>query len=434
MKQSILSLLGIVCLSAALTACGGGGSDSAAPAPEPTPTPQPSSPPVKVGDFELVAGTLDVTAPAGAPRCQNGPALGADLGAPYSGAPAPAGYYSVTPGAAGHNGHIYWLQNCDLPPRSSPSLIEFDPSTGQMRVQPIPAESGTVSKLTNKVSSIRSIAAASDGSVLIADPGNLYSSTPGGIWRFKNGALSKLAGFDRPVPVTQTGSSNYGIHYSWPSSEDGKGGAATFSYNLLGNFCTGPNDTFYFSEFGNIYIGPAYGGLISNSPAGGSARRKVSLDGTVETIDRLDTYYPSEFANVICATNQRVFGYLTFAGTAFGDIVSGQAFSQPVGYSPTKPRYGFGDGLAVVSGYDQDLPSFFIPDLKNDKISLSLWIQQSGTSSSCCSSDFQLNTMPYRMPSFYYTNNPIIDNNNFAYILSGNALLRYKLPGKVQLN
>jgi len=167
-----------------------------------------------------LAGTLDVFPPADAPFGHDGPALGANLGN-FSYV-----WTFTSRAASGRNGHIYWLQTYD----GSRTLFELDPYTGQLRAQSVPPGPTAIS----------SIAVASDGSVLIADPGDFHStSPPAGIWRFKDGVLSKLAGFDRPVPVTVVPFSIY----SWPPSEDGKGGAATFSYKLC-DFCAGPNDTF----------------------------------------------------------------------------------------------------------------------------------------------------------------------------------------------
>jgi len=174
-----------------------------------------------------------------------------------------------------------------------------------------------------------------------------------------------------------------------------------------------------------------------DSPNGGGvdlmARRKISLDGTVETIDRASNL------SVTCATNQRVFGRLTSAGTAYGDIVSGQVFSQTVNYA-VSPVYGFGDGLAIAkSSSGLALTNdYSITDLKNDLVKQNPWIQTmclSYDANCLANSDvyFQLDTMPYRMPAVSH-DFPMIDNNNFAYILSGNALLRYKLPDSVQPN
>ena len=351
-----------------------------------------------------LAGTLDVFPPADAPFGHDGPALGANLGN-FS----DVGAASTSRAASGRNGHIYWLQTYGY----SRTLFELDPYTGQLRVQSLPPDRTGIS----------SIAVASDGSVLIADSGSYRASngavlmanpSPAGIWRFKDGVLSKLAGFDRPVPLTVVPFSIY----SWPPSEDGKGGAATFSYKL-GNFCAGPNDTFYLLETGT-----------RDSPYGGGvelmARRKISLDGTVETIDRASN------VSIKCATNQRVFGRLTSAGTAYGDLVSGQVFSQTANYD-TIPRYGFGDGLAIADAHID----YMITDLKSDLVKPKLWIQVMCTYNdvNCLANSdahFQLDTMPYRMPML--SDSVVIDNNNYAYLRSGNALLRYKLPGKVQLN
>jgi hypothetical protein len=435
MKRSIFCLLGTVCLSAVLTACGGGGSDSSAPPTEPTnPSPpvDPTNPPppaVKVGDFELVAGTLDVTAPAGAPRCQNGPALGADLG--FIG-------YRATVAAFGSNGHIYWLStDC-----TSLSLVEINPSTGQMQVQPVPYDPSPTGPALTKIYSPLAIAVASDGSVLIADQGMIKDlapftssgsmvSIPAGIWRFKNGTLSKLAGFDRPVPVHRSG--DWQFHtYLFPSSEDGKGGNATFSYELL-ELCAGQNDTFYVYE----YPQQGWSGFFDFG-----SYRKVSLDGTVETIARFR--YDDQFT---CATNQRVFAGLVqnpdSSMVNFVDLVSGQIFGKNISTSWLKfNRYGFGNGLTVSRGglYNRnDLSYWIITDLKSGAIKLGNWINGPCGNSFCYDRNrnpnprFQLENMPYEMPM----DDPDligIDDNNYAYIRSGNALLRYKLPGSLLSN
>ena len=464
MKRSTLSLLGVVFLSAALTACGGGGSDSATPTPEPAPTPapeptptpapepEPSSPAVKVGDFELVAGTLDTAAPADAPRCQNGPALGVYLRDPpvYSDI-AGTVFNAIT---VGSNGHIYGLRtDCDpLKPRIH--LVEINPSTGQMRVQPIPSYLDGNSQDTPALLSFpRAIAAASDGSVLIADPGVLdfASRFPGGIWRFKDGVLSKVAGFDHSVPLTEYQTTATGCDWTWHCTtyvvteysygfgQDGKGGEATFSYDLPGFMCAGPNDTFYILE------------TAKDTPKSdvGGAYRRISLDGTVKTISRLDKISGNNNVDLVCAANKRVF---TALGAAYGvatysDLVSGETFNSTSLHGGAV-LYGFGDSLFIyresilppTTGGTSITDTFFFVDLKRGGIKSKPWIQVEcraiAIGASCSSptaADFQLNSMPYRMPRMLQ-NVVGIDSNNFAYIYAGNALLRYKLPNSVQPN
>jgi hypothetical protein len=418
---------------AALHGCGGGSSDLPAPEQQPSvppeqqpsapPEQQPSAPPqatpTKAGDFELVAGTLDVAAPAGAPLCQNGPALGADLG-------------SIVTHAVGSNGHIYWLSTDCNPLNSGLNLIEIDPSTGQIRVQSVPYDPKPPEQTLTKVYLPQAIAAASDGSVLIADAekwagsffgnsGIVMNSHPAGIWRFKDGALSKIAGFDRPVPVTTKFDGVNFNNYTYPPSEDGKGGEATFSYDLF-KLCTGPSDTFY------VYENAGYAQQIN-----GAAYRKVSLDGTVKTISRFTSGGP-----FMCATNQRVFAGLiqnNVNTNTFVDLVSEQTFGPTLYPLYIGSIYGFGDGLTVSSSdfqaYDGiKLSSLFITDLKHGEIKLDQWINSAcGTDSSCSinpDDHFQLDSMPYRMPAWIQFIG--IDNNNYAYLRSGNALLRYKLP------
>jgi len=420
MKKSFFSLLGMLCLSAALTACGGGGSDSVAPTPTPTPDPTPAPQPTPAtSGFELVAGTLDATAPAGAPRCQNGPALGADLADTRRNMGVPSSvYYGYAVSAVGSNGHIYWLS-------TACGLVEIDPSTGQMQVQPVP----------QTVDSPRAIAVASDGSVLIADSRSvrgsypwpfISGSRPAGIWRLKNGALSKVAGFDRPVPLTWSYMFDLGF-YSFPFSEDGTGSNATFSYELSG-LCAGPNDTFY------AYEAPQYG---TGNGLDYGAYRKVLLAGTVKTIDRS----PGLF---VCATNQRVFASLTLSdnSVAYGDLASGQILGSSFTFSD--PLYGFGNGLTVNYGFTSysgrdDLSYLIVTDPKSGTIKLDHWINGPCSNARDCVSGnmdpnprFQLDNMPYQMPTMPDLIG--IDNNNYAYIRAGNALLRYKIPDSVLSN
>jgi len=429
------SFMALALMAALLQGCGGGGSSSSTPEPAqpssppsgPTPpssspsgpTPPASSPVVQVGDFELVAGTLDINAPAGAPRCQSGPALGAALvNAGYTGSGSNPSYYSKM--AVGRDGHIYWLSaGCDSS-KDSLNLIEIDPSTGQMRVQPVPYDRTPEDGLAlTKAYRPVALAIASDGSVLIADSRSVAGSyftpfasdaRPAGIWRFKNGVLSKVAGFDRPVPLTWNFTFDMGV-YSFPLSEDGIGGEATFSYELSG-LCAGSNDTFYVQEQ------PQYFGTPNSA-----AYRKVLLDGTVETISR-------NSGDFMCATKQRVVARLNTDDSntnVFVDLASGQTFGQ-ANFSSISYEYGFGDGLAVGSTYREDLSYLIITDLKHGEIKVSNWINRlCGKYENCVNPDakFQLSKMPYSMLTLP---DIVVDDNNQAYIRSGNALLRYKLP------
>jgi len=421
MKRTILSLLGTLFLSAVLTACGGGGSDSPAPTPEPTPAPEPSA---GAGDFELVAGTLDAGtlnffAPAGAPRCQSGPAIGADISTilPNGGFSPNRDIYTTT---VGNNGHIYWVRtDCG---NGGPNLVEVNPSTGQMQVQPIPFIPTPM-------------AIASDGSVLLAFSGSASLPSPAGIWLFKNGVLSKLAGLDRAVPITgeyQIPSPCGGLQggncpitgYLYGFGEDGKGGEATFSYDF--GMCPGPNDTFYILE-----------SAVETPGTVSSAYRRLSLDGTVKTIGLAPS--PS----LMCAANRRV---LVSDGTTYSDLISGQPFGKEVPdppdnhfYSRSVPYY-FGDGLTfdIKEGRadGSSFPTLFIDDMKHG-IRSAPWIIPMCVSESDClgrrpDAYYQLDTMPYRMPVLPEV--VAVDDNNYAYLRIGNALLRYKLPGKVKFN
>ena len=455
------SFMALALMAALLQGCGGGGSGSSVPestqpssppsGPTPPssspsgPTPPASSPVVQVGDFELVAGTLDINAPAGAPRCQSGPALGAALvNAGYTGTGGNPSYYSKM--AVGRNGHIYWLSaGCDAS-KDSLNLIEIDPSTGQMRVQPVPYDPAPKDGLVlTQVYRPVAIAVASDGSVLIADGGSLVETYeigsggynpppagPAGIWRFKNGVLSKVAGFDRPVPLTKN-IIVYVLFYSFPLSEDGIGGNATFSYQLSG-LCAGPNDVFY------VYEGVHR--TSSGDNYGGEAYRKLSLNGTVETITKFNYEGPripvfSDEHSFMCAANQRVFGSVSTGNSntnVFGDLVSSQTFGQEKlspPFSAIPHEYGFGDGLAISHGEKYGLSYLIITDLKHGEIKVDSWINGLCGSHNCLNPDanFQLNKMPYSMPTLPEA---VVDDNNRAYLRSGNALLRYKLPDSVQ--
>jgi hypothetical protein len=85
----------------------------------------------------------------------------------------------------------------------------------------------------------------------------------------------------------------------------------------------------------------------------------------------------------------------------------------------TSYRYGFGDGLMIVGTKDY---YFSVLDIKVGTLA-DPWIIYS--TDSMLPSDFQLDKKPYTGFPFYP--GIVIDNNNFAYIYSGNALLRYKL-------
>ena len=425
-------------LAAALQGCGGGGgSDSTQPAPPISPAPPPI---VKTGDFELVAGTLDATAPADAPRYGNGPALGVDLAASNS----------LGGMAVGANGHIYLLkrmmslaptpglvQNPAYQRLAQLDLIEIDPSTGLMRVQQIPYNPWPdispnppynpvePEPSITQVLDPASFTVASDGSVLISDnvmvrflgipenPGPFRYQAPGygiGIWRFKDGALSKLAGFDLPYDPTQQG-------------QDGKGGAATFAF--LYQLCAGPN--------GVIFANDNY------------AARKVLPDGTVQTIGI--GKISSGAGAMVCATNQRA---IVRSGqgseSAFNELSSGQSFGQ--GYPVyqgvyvdwTDPQsaavittltYGFGDMLAINQwgGFGTD-QFFSIFNLKTWPAPFAPWIRNPDSfPTTAAPPAFQLETMPYAVPSPEI----VIDDNDMAYLYSGNALLRYPLK-KLQSN
>jgi hypothetical protein len=406
-------------LAAALQGCGGGGgSDSTQPAPPISPAPPPI---VKTGDFELVAGTLDATAPADAPRYGNGPAIGVNL----------ARENSVGNLAVGANGHIYLLkqtiaQNPADQRAAQLDLIEIDPSTGLMRVQQIPYNPNpwpdvSSEPLPAKVIDPASFTVASDGSVLIADnvmirtttllgaPPFSYENAPYGIgiWRFKDGALSRLAGF-AGVPLPQT--------------QDGQGGEASFSF--IQGSCAGPDGAIFVNDSSGV--------------------RKVLPDGTVST---LYANLPSDTGKIVCATNQRAIARISEDGqAAFHELSSGQSFGQ--GYPVyqgvyvdwTDPQsaavittltYGFGDMLAINQwgGFGTD-QFFSIFNLKTWPAPFAPWIRNPDSfSTSAAPPAFQLETMPYAVPSPEI----VIDDNDMAYLYSGNALLRYPLK-KLQSN
>jgi hypothetical protein len=383
-----------------LAGCGGGS------------TPDPITPPIppiqKVGDFELIAGTLSMAGPAETPRCQSGAAIGANFGA------VPDSRWPVNSWmAAGRNGHIYLLKrDCELD-FSTLSLLDIDPSTGRMQVTqipydphpeiihgPVPGLSTYAAPSLTKVFEPVSMTIASDLSVLIGDgelPWNGFPyvvendrSPPGygrGIWRFKDGILSKLAGFDNPQPYDQ--------------QQDGKGGEAAFA--SLNTLCAGPNDAIYINDNLQTY-------------------RKVSLDGVVETIGQLGSGRPAfPPSTLICATNQRVFAQTTQDGKpVFGDLVSGRTFGPVNDDTPELRgalRYGFGDGFVITGTF-----TIYIGDTKTRVVTQPAWISHFNGNSSITS--FNLDTMPYGMPDAAI----VVDDNNMAYLYSGNALLRYKLP------
>ena len=427
----------------ALQGCGGGGSNS--PTPEEPQQPPPSGP---TANFELVAGTLDVTAPAGAPLCQNGPALGANMERLLNASMAAWGLANIRT-AVGSNGHIYVLSTgCD-PSNYSLSLIEIDPSTGQMQAWPVPFDRLTPTQPLTKVYSPGVIAVASDGSVLITDDAktgefggcsgfsrpDAVTISSAGIWRFKNGALSKVAGFDRTLTLTPYSVPLCGDGYSRPDYEDGTGGQALFPYGPSA-MCAGPDDTFYawVQGHGNLNI------------------LKVSLDGVVK---RFDAAVGNTYGDFICATNRRIFGGeddFKFAGgnsfdligsSSYRELISGHVFSQQYSFSTfidLVPRYGFGDGLTISYGNRKDvgvdLSFLILTDLKSQRVKWNQWINSSCGSYVDCEGygsrdlypKFQLDAMPYRMPN--YPKVAGIDDNNYAYIFSGNALLRYKLPAE----
>jgi hypothetical protein len=272
--------------------------------------------------------------------------------------------------------------------------------------------------------------------------GNI-NALPGGIWRFKNGALNKLAGFDRPLAaILEHAPAGFGASpfYTWPSAIDGKGGAATFAHPST--ICAGSDDTFYFLDNARTAI------------------RKVSLDGTVETLyaSPIDggVYCPNCIApqeptfpsypapgspaapqpstfDLVCATNQRVFGYLKNEASTLTDLASGHQFGSLAGaYSATGNDlranswdYGFGNGLLINTGYIFDAARQAL--VNGWRINPSSLINPS----------FQLDNPPYVMPdvnNFGTDKSIVVDNNNQAYIFAGNALLRYKLSNIVPAN
>ena len=425
----------------------GGGSDSTEPAPPP-----PTTPVAQTGDFELIAGTLDATAPAGAPRYQNGPALGVNLSvSAASQCPvvpsAENTCYDSTMMTVGANGHIYLLKgrsgflNGGTPQYTNVSemdLVEFDPSTGLMQVQQIPSHPDLaqlpgppysyVAPALTEVFTPSSFAVASDGSVLIGD-GAIYRggfletqpnrNQPGygfGIWRFKNGVLSKLAGFDTP-------SSSYD---PLQQGQDGKGGAASFG--SIDRLCAGPDGTVFISD-----------NLVA---------RKVLPDGTVQTIGDIAGWFGgmnTQYSTLICATNQRAITRVAEGGARFfGELGSGQLLGgadngnlMDFDWFLVDLLYGFGDGLAINRWSDPNTPSsapdqlISIADLKTGTVAAP-WIRYRYRDASTWPAPdpyFQLETMPYAVPSPQI----VIDNNDMAYLYSGNALLRYPLQ-KLQAN
>jgi hypothetical protein len=398
------------CLALVATALQGcGGSDSSAPQP---------AYPVQAGDFELIAGTLGAAAPVDAPRYQNGPAIGADLRSP-----------DCTLMAVGGNDHVYLLKqpDCSASFSSAPELdlIEIAPSTGLMQVHPVPYNPRPerdpetlryVAPAPAKTMDPAVLAIASDGSALIGDGviartvglvAGLDRSQPGygfGVWRFKAGTLSKLAGFDAGASCANN---------CVGSGQDGKGGEATFV--ALDRMCTGPDNAFYVNDNLATY-------------------RKILLDGAVQTIGDLGAGRPADpfgSSPMICASNQRVFAQTTQDGRpVFSDLVSNQTFGPPLGdNAPSlqgRSPYGFGDGLLIIESRQPDpdgARSLSLADTKTGVVSPP-WITFRP------SAPFQLDHAPYTVPM----TNPqiVIDNNNHAYIQSGNALLRYKLPDRIQ--
>ena len=413
-------------LAAAMLQGCGGGSDSTQPAP-----------PAKMGDFELIAGTLTATAPDDAPRYQNGPALGVDL----------AQGYDVGAMVMGANGHIYLLkrmtsmtlvsgqaQDPSYQCAAQLDLIEIDPSTGLMQVQQIPYNPWPVT-LTNlpcnpvdpspdQVVDPAGFTVASDGSALIGDNMMYYATGASGgsshfgqagygagIWRFKDGMLSKFAGFDLPFDYSQPNAAG---------GQDGQGGAATFM--LLGQSCAGPDGAIYVTDY--------------------AALRRVLPDGTVQTIAG-DDPYSIWIAPLLCATNQRAITAVQGGQSAFRELSSGQTFGggyltqfvfidSAYGEVMTTLDYGFGDVLAINEWTDPR---------NGDRMFSTFNLKTGATAAPWIRSPyippypptptpaFQLTAMPYVIPSPRI----VIDNNDMAYISSGNALLRYPLK-KLQAN
>jgi len=403
--------LALALAAAMLQGCGGGGSDSTQPPPAPIPPPpEPVVPPVvQAGAFELVAGTLDITTPADAPPpCNGAPALGVNLSAPPRPITCPpTGCGGVKGMAVGANGHVYLLDRVAQQGGDALYLIEIDPSTGLMQVQQIPYDPNPdfTQPAATQVNSLSSFTVTTDGSALIGEtfgffPNiNPFAFPPGfgpGIWRFKDGVLSQLAGFD--LPVTAPG------FETPPPGQDGQGGAATFSGP--DTLCAGPDGSAWVSD-------------------GGAAIRKVLPDGTVQTLNGMNAN------SMACATNQRAI--LSGADGLFHELPSGQQlgsyasiFGTPGLYETASLTYGFGDGLSLASRYQgQPAPgenSVSIANLQAGTLGAP-WIRYTSVEYNEQLPAFQLDTMPYVVPWRAMA----IDNNNMAYILSGNALLRYPL-------
>jgi hypothetical protein len=248
------------------------------------------------------------------------------------------------------------------------------------------------------------LAVVSDGSVLIGDGprdggfgglvGGVARSPPGfgrGIWRFKDGVLSQVAGFDLGETT---------VYF-----QDGQGGQVTFG--SLDRICRGPGDTFY---------------VLDNQ----FQFRKVFLDGTVETMDKPPESEGFVQSFLICATNQRAFvGRMPNSKWVFGDLGSGQTFST-FSIAPWflgEFFYGLGDGLAVtghdgVSAWDVTI---VVADTRTGVVAP--WIKL------ITSDSHQLDSPPYALP---FSPQIVIDDDNMAYIYTGYALLRYKLPDRLQ--